>query len=239
GVSEMAQSACAQQNLVELDRAIGGAFRQSYRDYLAPESPWPAAMFSDTLVMASPVEGVGGEGFAISGLISQACPLQLRLSEHGFFARGSITLGDFYIRDELVFGPALVEAYHLERERAIHPRMILSTKVRDVHVRNLKDNAATEGVPLATLLLCDRDGLAFLNYLEFLLDEPDDPRPRLAAHRDALAGKLATYGDNSRVWEKYRWVAEYHNHFCNKRMPSNNELLIPDVDLAQELRPVI
>jgi hypothetical protein len=34
-----------QQHLVELDRAVTGM----YRDYLKPESPWPAAFFSDTL----------------------------------------------------------------------------------------------------------------------------------------------------------------------------------------------
>ena len=212
------------------------------RDFLDPGSAWPAAMFSDTLVMASPVDLFGDDEVAIAGLLLQASWLQLSLAERGFFARGSITLGDFYIRDELVFGPALVEAYHLERDSAIHPRVILSKDVHDTQRENLGAYVERRGVPLTTLLLRDRDGRAFLNYLEVVLEEAEDPQPRLSAHRDALASKLATYSDNSRVWEKYRWASEYHNHFCNEHAEAEwylPDLLLPTVDLAQDWSPIL
>jgi hypothetical protein len=35
-------------NLIALERAVSAM----YRDYLEPDSPWPAALFSDTLVLA-------------------------------------------------------------------------------------------------------------------------------------------------------------------------------------------
>ena len=166
----------------------------------------------------------------------------LSWAERGFFARGSIALGDFYIRDEFVFGAALVEAYRLERDNAIHPRVILSDAVHEAHRENLQNYAAEKGRPLTTLVLRDRDGRAFLNYLEVLFEETDDPIPRLVAHRDALIAKLRTYRAESRVWEKYRWVSEYHNHFCRKNARREWDLpalLIPDADLAQELHPII
>lgn len=238
GVREMATSSRAQTNLVDLEQAIRGLVR----DFLDPGSAWPAAMFSDTLVMASPVDLFGGDEIAIANLLLQASWLQLSLAERGFFARGSITLGDFYIRDELVFGSALVEAYHLERDRAIHPRVILSEEVHEVQCQNLDAYVARKGVPLTTLLLRDRDGHAFVHYLEVVLEEAEDPRPRLAAHRDALAANLKTYRGNSRVWEKYRWASEYHNHFCSEHADEKwyaAELLIPDVDLVQEWKPVL
>jgi len=99
---------------------------------------------------------------------------------------------------------------------------------------------AAEGAP-ATLLLRDRDGRAFVNYLEVLIGEAEDPRPQLKTHRKAVAKKLKAFRGNSRVWEKYRWIAEYHNHLCTKN--ANEEwdlstLLIPTKDLAQELRPI-
>jgi hypothetical protein len=199
-------------------------------------------MFSDTLVMASPIDLFGDDETAIAGLLLQASWLQLSLAERGFFARGSITLGDFYMRNELVFGAALVEAYHLERDHAIHPRVILSKGVHDAQRENLEAYVKKKGSPLTTLLLRDRDNQAFLNYLELVLEEAEDPQPRLTAHRDALADKLATYRDNGRVWEKYRWVSEYHNHFCKEHseeewyMPN---LLIPTVELTQEWDPII
>ncbi len=82
----------------------------------------------------------------------------------------------------------------------------------------------------------------FLTTLELVLEEAADPRPRLASHRDALADKLEAHRDNSRVWEKYRWVSEYHNHFCNEHKDEDwfaADLLIPGADLAQALHPVL
>ncbi len=237
GVTEMASSPRAQQNLLDLEQTIRGQLR----DLLDPESPWPAAMFSDTLVMAAPTDLFGGDEDALAGLLLHVSSLQLNLAERGFFARGSITLGGFYIRDELVFGEALVEAYGLERDSAIHPRVILSAEALEVQRQNPEVFVATTGTP-ATLLLCDRDGLAFVNYLEMLVGEAGDARPPLQTHRDTLVGKLKTYRDDSRVWEKYRWVSEYHNHFCREHAYEKwyvPDLLIPDVDLAQELHPLI
>ena len=75
-----------------------------------------------------------------------------------------------------------------------------------------------------------------------LFEETDDPVPRLVAHRDALIAKLRTYRAESRVWEKYRWVSEYHNHFCTEHKDEDwftPDLLIPGPDLAQELHPII
>lgn len=132
-----------------------------------------------------------------------------------------------------------MEAYDLERESAIHPRVILSEEVQEAQHQNLQAYVARKGKPLTTLLLRDRDGRAFLDYLEGLLEETGDLEPRLQAHRDAVASKLEMSRDKSRVWEKYRWVSEYHNHFCRKRLPNNQALLIPDEDLAQELHPII
>jgi hypothetical protein len=199
-------------------------------------------MFSDAIVMASPVDPAVGEEAAIAGLLMQASWLQLSLAERGFFARGSIVVGEFYLRDEISFGAALVEAYHLERDKAIHPRVILSEEVHATQRQNLEDYVKRRGTPLTTLPLRDRDGQAFLSYLELMLEEATDPRPRLASHRDALVDKLKAYRDNGRVWEKYRWVSEYHNYFCNEHKDEDwfaPDLLIPGTDLAQELHPVI
>ena len=104
GVTEMARSSRAQQNLVDLEQAIRGL---QLRDFLDPNSAWPAAIFSDTLVMAAPTQLFGGDEAAIATLLLQVSSLQLSLAERGFFARGSITLGEFYLRDELVFGDAV------------------------------------------------------------------------------------------------------------------------------------
>ena len=62
--------------LVELDLAIAG----QYRHYFRPESPWPSAFFSDTLVLAAPIVEPDDEATARRGLVLQAAWLQMALS---------------------------------------------------------------------------------------------------------------------------------------------------------------
>jgi hypothetical protein len=154
GVTEMARSPHAQQNLVDLEQAIRGL---QLRDFLDPDSAWPAAIFSDTLVMAAPTELFGGDDAAVTGLLLQVSSLQLSLAERGFFARGSITLGEFYLRDELVFGETLVEAYELENNFAIHPRVILSPEVLEAQRQN-QDIFVTAGAGQSATFAVARPG---------------------------------------------------------------------------------
>ncbi len=124
GVSAMAASPQAGKHLQAIDRVVSGR----YRDFLAPRSPWPAAFFSDTLLLSAPAPTEEDRESAISGLVQQGAVLQLDLSLEGFFVRGGLGFGKFHIHNGLVFGPALVDAYRLEDKHAIHPRVILDRK---------------------------------------------------------------------------------------------------------------
>jgi hypothetical protein len=66
-------------------RGLEQATRRTFRDFLAPDSPWPSAFFSDTLVVASPFAGPEPEEPALGGLILQAAYLQFSLIEHDSF----------------------------------------------------------------------------------------------------------------------------------------------------------
>ena len=44
----------------------------------------------------------------------------------GFLTRGAIVVGDLYHRDNIIFGPALVEAHTIESREAFYPRVIVS-----------------------------------------------------------------------------------------------------------------
>ena len=117
--------AVSQSSPLEGLRGLEHATRRGFRDFLAPDSPWPSAFFSDTIVIASPLEGEDEED-ALGGLIVQAAYLQLDLIQSGWFMRGGVALGDVHIRDGLVYGPGLIEAYDIESSKAVHPRVVLS-----------------------------------------------------------------------------------------------------------------
>jgi hypothetical protein len=224
GVSAMTEGEEAQRNLVELDRVIRG----TYRDFLEPGSPWPAAMFSDTLVLASPLVGgdLGAAEAATGGLIVQAAWLQLNLAMRGYFLRGALSLGLAHLHDGILFGPALVEAYQVEQRRAVHPRIVLGGRAAAAQRGALKFYREPADSPQNLMLAIDQDDDLFIDYLALLVDEPDELAPAFENHARVVTGKLEEYRQDSRRWEKYRWVAEYHNAACARHVPDESDLLI-------------
>lgn len=53
----------------------------------------------------------------------------------GIFCRGAITSGKLYHTKEMIFGQALIDAYHMEQELAVYPRIIINWSVADNFVR--------------------------------------------------------------------------------------------------------
>lgn len=149
GVREMNLGREAATNLIKLERAIS----RTYRDFLDPRSAWRAAFFSDTLVLATPVDEAGGDEYAVGGLAVQAALLQLDLARQGFFLRGGISIGQFHIRHGLIFGPALVDAYELENRTAVQPRVVFARAAESTKQDFIASPAyQTSGVALAPLL---------------------------------------------------------------------------------------
>ncbi|HXD53515.1 MAG TPA: hypothetical protein VN618_02050 [Solirubrobacteraceae bacterium] len=233
GVSAMSGSTAASKHLNAIDRVVS----RRYRDFLAPRSPWPAAFFSDTLLLCAPAPTREDRESAISGLVLQGAVLQLELALEGFFVRGGLAFGKFHLHNGLVFGPALVEAYRLESEHAIHPRVILGRGAERCQREAMAEYQIAQAAPQSSLLVCDDDSWTFVNYLGALFDEPDDPRGQLAAHRQMVTARLREHSKDRRRWEKYRWVAEYHNEVLEAELPDEPELLIAAEAMRWRFRP--
>lgn len=218
GVSQMATSDDADAKLAELSRLL----RMPVGDFLSPESPWLAAFFSDTLVILDPFSERVEPEVTVIGLALQAAWVQVNLAMAGFFLRGALTIGEAHLEDDLLFGPALVEAYELERKSAVHPRIVLSDKAADL----MKVTMSARGPEEGDYLRVEQDGSVFIDYLDILLDDAEDPVPTLESHRDMVRAKLEEFRSDSRLWDKYRWVAEYHDSYCRSELPNLPDLLV-------------
>jgi hypothetical protein len=62
-------------------------------------------------------------------LLARVAGLQLTLLRRGILVRGGVCSGRLRHRDRLVFGPAVVSAYQLERKAASFPRVLVSSHV--------------------------------------------------------------------------------------------------------------
>jgi hypothetical protein len=60
-----------------------------------------------------------------------------------------------------------------------------------------------------------------------VLPDPAPPEPFLGRHRDTIRERLELHREDPRKWDKYRWVAEYHDAFCSRWLPDEEHLLVP------------
>uniref|UniRef100_C6DYA7 Uncharacterized protein n=1 Tax=Geobacter sp. (strain M21) TaxID=443144 RepID=C6DYA7_GEOSM len=151
----------------------------------------------------------------IAQLILLLGTIQMRiLVECKFQLRGAITYGDVYIADEgkQIIGPAYIEAYLLQENNAIYPRIILSNAFVD---RMGELNHTPSGVVLSA------DSEDFIDYLSIYLQTESKNRTDIITHlkRQNVFSFLQQHynqyrsNNNYSVKQKYGWTISY---FKNK-----------------------
>jgi hypothetical protein len=180
-----------------------------------------AKTFTDNIVVGFPITFDDGayEFYVVLGHLAE---FQLQMAVSGFFVRGAVAVGDVYMDEHIVFGPALIEAHDAEEKRARDPGIVLASSARDPKYIQLSvDMAKSESGQHHDVLLQDVDGQLFLNYLQGVVEfEHDILYPYteyLEKHREHLLERLARFAVEPHVWSKYYWCATYHNFFCSGR----------------------
>jgi hypothetical protein len=170
-------------------------------------------MFSDTIVISS--SNTSWESFiSVLGDVSQLQALLTLCG--GFFLRGCITVGDHYQDNNILFGPAVIRAYDLERI-ALWPRVILDP--------NILTLPKMDRSYLLHRHFCrvGHDGLLYVDYLtmffEYQVWRLTKETPAIAPeyifmiHRKAILDALRTKAVKSdlSVLLKYQSLTKYHN----------------------------
>lgn len=233
GTSVNAQSERAQELLEALDRALTRARRQS-----ALDEEWDtfhASWFSDNLCIAAPLSRRNGpvdrayEEGSIGFVINTVMWLQWALAVDGFLLRGAMTVGDQFVDSRVNFGAALVDAAKLEKDVAIHPRVVLSDSAVDSVNLHFFDHYRLADNPFHHELMQDEDGTVFVSYLgaAFEGDDSAEMLEIVSLHRDALRQRRENGPpEDARIREKHEWVEQYHEAFCRTFFPDEPELMI-------------
>jgi len=87
--------------------------------------------------------------------------LQLIMMSKGFFMRGGISIGSYYADNNIIFSKGLINAYKLESEKAIYPR-ILVDKVIIEKILNYRESQI-DYFGLKQAIIFDWENQAFLN----------------------------------------------------------------------------
>jgi hypothetical protein len=194
-------------------------------------------------------------------LIYDLANYQFFFAVKGFFPRGAITFGKIFFDDDLIFGPALIEAYEYESEVAINPRIILCqnavNKMQTIPLINPQKpmdfrNIISPGSNHRhNLIIRDKDGQYFINYLNSMHFWSDTEECvwvlYLCKHKLQIMKNLLLFANDVKILSKYNWLHDYHNSFCDDFYPywkkvlhiDMNHIETDDWNMLQELIPNI
>jgi len=219
-------------------------FKSGRRDLETGESKdWTLQVqaFSDCVVLFIPTESD-----TLSWLLASVRRLHDRLLRLNIPVRGGITIGGMHWEDSwssrdkeleertpVAFGPGLVEAYTLECETAVYPRILLSNRLFEFVKSTKPKSFPFSDSPLITFCRQDMDGLYHLDvlhenvrrkdvinqlertdekgqpYLENVFDKTTY-EDWMALVRDFITLNLDSV-TGEKLESKYLWLARYHN----------------------------
>ena len=199
----------------ELDR-LKAAINDA-ETYLKMES-FEYKFFTDNLVVSTEIEAFDlGEG-PLGNILGALAIYQLAISSHGYFIRGGIEAGYNYIDEKVVFGNALITAYNLESKCAVFPRILVGPKLQSLIERHKKWYPNVEKMPHNDVLNLASTEL-FIDYLKGSLTYCEDDYtsiyPLVEKHKTNIEKALKQHQSNYKVLNKYIWLKNYHNNFCN------------------------
>jgi hypothetical protein len=201
GFSEIVMKTAKDTNTVRFDNLVsvleGIGALEGERPNLA-YTDFQYQTFSDSIVISTVSTPTG-----LTDLLLTLVELTLRLMMNGLLLRGAIAKGKLYHRGTVMFGPAFIDAYNIERTIAKFPRIVLNRATYE-DIRELASD-----VQFPTVRLAD-DGPAYLHVLAPLQQPEADPT-RSAICRTIIQQLLDDSIHFPDRYDKLRWGTIYWN----------------------------
>ncbi len=190
--------------------------------------------FSDSIVISLPLD----KKDALFLMLIHVIRLQLKLGFVGVVVRGGIAIGDLYHDNKKVFGPALIEAYKLESQIAIYPRVIIKENTLKQGIEktidkglygHLYDKADILGLIMIDDIESENQYVYSLDFLRFICgicDTETEEKLWKYEFRKFIVLNLNRYSISNtkselltarekrirrRKFDKYRWLLKYWN----------------------------
>ena len=197
-------------------------FKDASLELLDGMDIWEHKIFSDNIVLGLPVEhlGISDSEAPFGFLLIDLIEYQIKMVLKGHFVRGGWSWGSLYMDDNMIYGKSLIEAHELEsgKTKAIYPRIIFSNDMKNLIDKHITMYSSKVHSPQSSQVLKDENNTYFVDYLSFVFDQEFEEEYEIESyifeHKRIVEEKLTQYSKNTRVLEKYEWVAFYHNEFC-------------------------
>jgi hypothetical protein len=208
------------------------------------EMDFRSQAFSDCIVLSQ--RGTFGVPLFIS--VTQ---LVMALLDLGVLVRGGVAIGPLYHDASIVFGPALVEAYHLESRCAKFPRILVSESLFTASQEGIvffPEQGTQAAYRPCEFLRRDSDRLYHVDCLTTALISPSAV---IGADEAALGIRLKKIAALAReefqrkprvvdTTAKWGWFLDYFNDFARIRTSQLPDLAVAPIPISDdEMDPVV
>jgi hypothetical protein len=168
--------------------------------------------FSDSVVFSMPLSK---DNFIY--FINVISDYQYNLFKENLLCRGGIAFGKHFSSEGFVFSDGLIEAYLLEKQSAIYPRILIS--------RDLLNLIYVKETPSHVPLLVESDDEIFVDFLANRnLEEVSKYLNLILENNDS---------QNSSIKKKYHWLMEYFDYKITKSSSTVKKLAKQRFDLVK------
>lgn len=172
--------------------------------------------FSDCTVITIDVSKEGETGHKETYFIYLVAIYIKALLDVGFLTRGGISMGSCFhytedpYKPDMIFGPAMLEAYELEQIHAKGPRIILHKKVKDHFDKKCSQHVNF----LEKILLKDDDGPRYIDPFSYITLEKSEERKIdfLKKSKDFIEKGLDDFHHYPSVYLNYNWMRKKFNN---------------------------
>ncbi len=218
GFKDMVEQSTKNQSILNnISKALNYTYEvqhNNYHGFLSQvEFGKQVTTFSDSIIISYSTSTPAG-GFHILMDLIYIC---IDLLYNGILVRGGVTVGQLVHDERKCFGPAMNEAYKMESDEAIYPRILINKNVLDFDLENpgSANTVEQENKYLLGLIKAvpDNKNLFILDYLK-QYNELDDIYTYLdfiSNTRDFIIESLSKFEKNERVYKKYEWLKRYYN----------------------------
>lgn len=186
--------------------------------------------FSDSIVISYKYNEESQLFFTLLNLLY----VSMELANRGFLTRGGVAIGKLVHNDEVIFGPALVDAYDLESKTSKYPRIIINDEVIKKGLQHHSDNHTEEDEKdyIMEIVTKDNDGYYYIDYIQKASSEFDDMEYDLYRYIDNLKRNFFSnyHNEDEKVREKLNWLKSKINNLI-----SNIKKNIKDPEYAPDL----
>lgn len=179
-------------------------------------------IISDSVIVTVPI---GEDGIVF--MLWFCAMLQNKMLNCGVILRGGISFGTYYVYDNTVFGPALVEAYEIE-EKAVFPRIVLSKEIehqlankglfRKKSVQDYVDKVSSDNHTdsnISLLIKKDSDNVYFVHYFNPIqnisLNQNTDRKNEI---EHFIKANIEANQGNEKIQKKYEWLYSYYSEYA-------------------------